>query len=136
MENNKPVNHYYGDSVRTIFIITGVALIAGLPFFYGLVKVSINISIIGILILSILAGLLNPIQKWIIVVNSLVSAAAFIFFEYSALFAYINLPPIELSNILFFWVNQVLSVLMFLAVYLSTKTLRGMWIDERESNKI
>ncbi len=134
MENNK-INHYYGDSVRTIFIITGVIMIATLPFFSKLIALPIGFAITGILILAILSGLLNPVKKWIIIIDAIVATVAFLSFEYSAVFAYMHLPPTETVNVLFFWTNQIFSLLLFLAVYLSTKTLRGMYIDEAEANK-
>ena len=123
--NNETSYHYYGDSVRVLFIIGGLIMIVSYPFFASFLKAPLPLSIIGALALAIFAGLMNPKQKWIMALNMIVSVGAFISFEYSAVDAYLNLSPTQNIHVIFFWVNQVLSVLFFFAAYLSTKTLRG-----------
>ena len=125
MENEIIREHYYGDAVRTLFIITGVVMLVMLPFFASLIKAPIILSIVGILALAIFGGFLNPKQLWIIVINTLISIGAFAIFEYYAVLSYINpTSNIQLAT-KFFWVNQTLALLFFIAVYLSVKSLRG-----------
>lgn len=121
--------HYYGDSVRTLFILGGLIMIVSYPFFSSFIKAPIAFSIIGVIVLAIFGGLMNPVQKWIMVVNTIISVAAFAIFEYAAVYTYLNLPPTQDVYIAFFWVNQVLSLLFFFGAYLSTKTLRGAIIN-------
>ena len=122
--------HYYGDSVRTLFIIGGLIMIVSYPFFSSFIKAPIAFSIIGVVALAIFGGLMNPRQKWIIAINMIISVAAFAIFEYAAVYTYLNLPPAQGVHVAFFWVNQALSLLFFFAAYLSTKTLRGAFVSQ------
>lgn len=124
--------HYYGDQVRTLFVIGGLIMIVSYPFFNSLVGVPVPIAIIGFAILAIFGGFMNPKQKWVIVVSSIISVLAFLIFEYSAVNAYLKLSPTKNINIAFFWINQILALVFFFAAYLSTKTLRGMLVAEKE----
>ena len=119
------INHYYGDIVRMLFIASGLIMIVSYPFFSSFIQAPIAFSIIGFVLLAILGGLINPKQKWIIFLDTLVSVIAFIIFEYAAVYTYLNLSPVQSAHVIFFWVNQLLSIIFFFAAYLSTKTLRG-----------
>src|SRR3989338_10316796 len=117
--------HYYGDSVRTLFIIGGLIMIVSYPFFSSFIKAPIAFSIIGVTALAIFGGLMNPKQKWIMAINTIISIGALAIFEYAAVYTYLNLSPTQGMHVAFFWVNQLLSLLFFFSSYLSTKTLRG-----------
>lgn len=125
MENENKIEHYYGDIVRNIFIVAGIIMVVMLPFFSSLIKVPITLSIVAILALAIFAGFLNPKQLWIIVSNSIISIVACAVFEYYAVTSYLNLDPSVSLNVRFFWVNQFLAILFFVAIYLSVKSFRG-----------
>jgi energy-coupling factor transporter transmembrane protein EcfT len=120
--------HYYGDSVRTLFIICGFIMIISYPFFSFFISAPVPLSIIGCIALAIFGGLMNPKQKWVMVLNTIVPIIAFVIFEYAAVYTYLNLSPTKDIHIAFFWVNQLLSLLFFFAAYLATKTLRGTLI--------
>lgn len=117
--------HYYGDSVRVLFIIGGLIMLVSYPFFSSFIKAPVAFSIIGVVALVIFAGLMNPRQKWMMVINTIISVAAFAVFEYAAVYTYLNLSPTQGIHVAFFWANQALSLLFFFAAYLSTKTFRG-----------
>lgn len=121
--------HYYGDSVRTLFIIGGLIMLVSYPFFSSFIKAPVAFSLIGVVALVIFAGLMNPKQRWIMAINVIISIVAFGIFEYAAVYAYLNLVPAQDIHIAFFWVNQVLSLLFFFAAYLCTKTIRGAFIS-------
>ncbi len=128
--NEEVSYHYYGDSVRLLFFFGGLIMIISYPFFASFIKAPIAFSVIGCISLAVFAGLMNPKQKWIIVLNTIISIAAFIVFEYSAVYAYLYLSPAESIHLAFFWVNQLLSLLFFFSAYLSTKTLRGHFLNK------
>ena len=115
------VGHYYGDSVRVIFLISGLVMLCSFPFFSSLIGVPAVISILSIIGLVFLGGLISPKSRFIFVLSSIV------LFEYYAYFAYSTLPATSALHIAFFWVNQILAILFFFATYLSVKTLRAMW---------
>lgn len=125
LQNLDIKRHYYGDSIRIIFIITGVTMILFLPFFSEIINLPILYSVVGILALSIVGGILNPKQFYSIFINMVVSIIAFGVFEYYAIYAYLELPRGVGQNTLFFWVNQIFALLFFVATYLSVKSVRG-----------
>ena len=124
--------HYYGDEVRRLFVLAGLIMLISYPFFRTLISVPLSFSIAGCLILAIFGGLTNPKLKWVIIFNTIIPIVAFPFFQYYAVHTYINLPPSVPLNLAFFWVNQILSIIFFLAAYLSTKTLRGALFPHEE----
>lgn len=118
---------YYGHTVRAIFIIVGLLMLITFPFFSDLTPVPIPVSIAVIILLAVFGGLLNPSSKWIIVMHVLLPIVGLAIFEYQAVYGYLNLSPVESRHVAFFWMNQIVSVLFFVATYLSIKTLRWMF---------
>jgi len=129
--DEEKVEHYYGDEVRGLFIIGGLIMVISYPFFSSIIGVPLIFSIFGCVVLAVFAGLMNPKQKWVVLFNTIISILAFIVFEYSAVRTYLILPSTERMNIVFFWANQVLSIIFFSAAYLSTKTYRGIVSREK-----
>ena len=117
--------HYHGDRIRILFVLTGLMMVSTLPVFNELVSVPITVSIISIVALAVLGGFLNPAQKWIIYVDTIVAVLAFIAFEYYAVYTYMNLSLDVPLHFYFYWINQIMAVFFFLAIYLSVKTVRG-----------
>ena len=128
--------HYYGDAVRTLFIIGVLIMVVSFPFFRSFISEPLSLSIIGSVVLAVFGGLMNPKQKWVIFLNTIIPIIALLFFEYYAVNTYINLSSTENSvkniQVAFFWTNQILAIIFFLATYLSTKTLRGAFIADKE----
>lgn len=120
--------HYYGDVVRILFFISGTLMILGLPLINGTIPVSIHVSIFSILILIFIAGLTNPAQKWVSIVDTVVSSLGFVVFEY---FAVVTFSQGE--DFLLFLINQTLAVLFLFAFYFATKTVRGFIVRERRT---
>ncbi len=118
--------HYYGDSVRLIFLVSGLVMLCSFPFFAPLIGIPVVVSILSIIALVILGGLLSPVSQFMFYVSSVVPIAGFILFEYYAYYTYITLPATIPLHLYFFWVNQFLALMFFFATYLSVKTLRGM----------
>ncbi|TSC82550.1 MAG: Uncharacterized protein G01um101419_556 [Parcubacteria group bacterium Gr01-1014_19] len=113
--------HYYGDDIRKIFVGVGVVMLLALPFFNNILPVPAFISIISILVISLAAGLTNPRKQWTAIINTIASVIGLAVFEYYAVDAATRYSE---SSALFF-VNQVIALAFFLALYLSTKTWRG-----------
>lgn len=119
--------HYYGDVVRILFFLACILLILGLPLINGIIPVSLHVSIFSILILIFVAGLTNPAQKWVSIIDAIVSSVGFIVFEYYAVLTFSNG-----EDFLFFLINQTLSVLFLFSFYFATKTVRGFLVKERK----
>src|SRR3989344_1493474 len=124
--------HYHGDKVRVLFVIADFIMVVVFPFFRSLISLPMPLSILGSIALAVFGGLMNPKQKWVIFLNTLLPVVAFLFFEYYAVYAYNNLSPAESLHRTFFWVNQLLALIFFFAAYLSTKSLRGALVPDKD----
>ena len=112
-------SHYYGDAVRKLFLAAGVIMLVALPFFNQLLPVSVTTSLLAVLVISVVAGLTNPMQRWVMVLDVLLSLAAALVFEYHGIVGYTTSP------LFLFLTNQALAIIFFFALYLSVKTLRS-----------
>lgn len=122
--NSSPPPHYYGDSVRAPMILGGVVMMGTFPFFTDLIPGPLFFPVIAMLVLAIFGGLMNPQQKWIVVLNVGITAAAFLIFEHQAMVASRTLGFRDA----FFITNQTLALIFFVAVYYATKTVRAMYL--------
>ena len=123
-EPEEGVPHYYGDIIRNLFIIAGLAMLATLPILKTEVPVSVPFSLVFVLVVGLAAGLTSPHHRWIMAVNAVIAFCGVAMFEYAA----VNLS--ELWS-LFFWTNQFLAIVFFIALYYSAKSLRWMvWVAE------
>ena len=112
--------HYHGDKVRFVFLVMSIIMLISTPFFKNKLPMPAFISILGVLIFAMLAGLTNPKSKSVIVFNFLVSIGALLIFGREVIISYNNI----LTD-LFFLSNLILAVLSLFALYFSSKTLRG-----------
>lgn len=120
VEDEGRVLHYYGDLVRVLFFIGGIMMLCALPFFYNLIVVPVNVSILVILGLVFLAGIINPKHLSIAIAESLISITFFLFFENTAMYYFI-----ASTNVIFAILNQILAMIFFITIYYSIKTTRG-----------
>lgn len=95
-----------------------------LPFFNQFLPVPTVISIMAIMAIALVAGFTNPLQRWIIFMDVIVALIGLITFEYHAISEYSNIP------FLLFWVDQLLAVIFFFALYFSAKTVRGITVSD------
>lgn len=114
--------HYYGDRVRALLVSVGLIMMVSMPFFTDTVPKPIFFSILAALGLVVLSGMISPRQRIIVIATAIISALAFIGFEYHAVLAIRAYGP----GSGFFIVNQLLSVLCLLATYYGTKSARGL----------
>ena len=119
--------HYYGDAVRFLFMLAAIIMLITLPFLSGKLPVSVYVAILVILVIGILAGITNPLQKWISVLNAVISIGALSVFEYYSVKAFI----IYQGTTLYFITNQVLAFVFLIALYYSIKTLRALYLKEK-----
>jgi hypothetical protein len=119
--------HYYGDAVRFLFMLAAIIMLITLPFLSSKLPVSIYVAILVILIISVLAGITNPLQKWISVLNAAIAVGASSVFEYYAVKSFVN----NQVTTLYFVTNQVLAIVFLFALYYSIKTLRAMFLKEK-----
>ncbi|MBP9686174.1 MAG: hypothetical protein KBD66_00030 [Candidatus Doudnabacteria bacterium] len=114
--------HYYGDTVRVLFLLAALIMLVSLPVFADLTGLPSLFSVGAILVLGLAAGLTNPQQLWDAGVNAGIAVVGTIVFEWYAVVLYqkYNGP----SG--FFFTNLVLGFVFFIAIYFSVKTVRGL----------
>ena len=116
--------HYYGDIVRKLFLLGGLIMLLALPFFNQFLPVPAFVSMLAVLVIGVIAGFTNPLQRWVMLIDIIVSLIGLAAFEYHAISQYNDIP------ILLFGIDQLLAIIFFFALYFSTKTLRGVTISD------
>ncbi len=124
----KDMIHYYGDVVRRLFLLGAFVMALTYPFFCPLVLGPSYVPIMAIIILGIAAGVTNPRQTWVAVLDLLISVFAVALFEYHSVYAYREFSAWDY----FFWTNQFLALIFLIALYYSVKTLRGKLMSVRD----
>lgn len=120
------IPHYYGDSVRIIFIGGATVMLMSLAFIQKMLGVPLVLSLFAILILVLAAGLTSPYRPISAILNVVVSVIGLFIFEYYAVLGWQQAQVLESSSYLFlFVVNQILTVSFLYSLYLSLKTFRG-----------
>lgn len=127
-EEKEEESHYYGDSVRRLFLIGALVMAVSLPFISELIEGYVHFSLFIIILLGLVSGLISPKQRWVITLNLVISLVAVAVFEYYA----VNVYSTYSINSFFFWVNQVLSINFLLALYYNSKTFRGIILNGKE----
>lgn len=117
------IPHYYGDIVRKYLLFAGAMLLVAVLVDKELLSLYLFVGIFGVLVFTILAALMSPKVTSAIFTNAIISALMFLIFEYFAISAYLKSQTF-LDSI--FIIRQVLAVAFLVALYFSTKTLRGM----------
>ncbi len=116
--------HYYGRHIRSLFIASAIVMLLTLPIFDALIPFNGLFSMGMIIFVGILAGLLSPMARIVVVLCTVASIVGGFTFEYQAIFAFWRI-----NGALEFWffaVNELLAVLFFFALYYCSKTLRGV----------
>lgn len=111
--------HYYGDITRQFYLVMAIIMLVGTPFFQDRIPVSASVSIIGVLVLAVIAGLTNPRLRSVIIFDFLVSLLTLLIFGWQLVSSYL------ISVDSFFFANLFLSILALFALYFSSKTIRG-----------
>lgn len=121
----RPPIHYYGDIVRKLFLAAGVLMLVSLAFFASLISVPLAVSVVAIILVASLSGLESPNHKWVVIFNTLASAIGCGFFQYTAVNYYMTSTTSMEIDWAFFIANEVLSIIFFVALYYSSKTVRA-----------
>ncbi len=113
-------SHYYGDTVRILFVVAAVLLLAsqfiGSPFLTPIAALVLAV------VLVIMAGLTNPVQIWVQWANVILSGICLFLFGSMSLTRYKETGDIFGGN----FIILLLTVVFILALYLATRTLRGV----------
>lgn len=112
--------HYHGDIVRVLFVVAAVLMFlaeftgAPLPF-----TTATSISIVVVLV--VVAGITNPIQRWIQWLNVFISAAGLLVFGALALNQFRSGASFFSDE---FFIG-LLAITFLICLYFATRTLRA-----------
>jgi len=120
-DDTKPL-HYYGDVVRICLIVAAFLMLATALVDKELLSFYLGIGVIGIMVLTVLAGLTSPKMITVIYVEAVIAALAFLFFEYAAIAAFREAGTMADVT---FALRQATAVTFLLTLYYSTKSIRG-----------
>ena len=128
---NRKFPHYYGDISRLFFLLAGVVMLLGLPILNQTVSVPAYISILFVLSVVFIAGITNPAQRLLSVLDLIVALVGFIVFEYY------SIKVFTADSIYFIYlINQAIAILFLLAFYFAVKTVRGFIVHEIKPPKV
>lgn len=125
----KVMPHYYGDTVRKLFLVGALLMLATLPLFVKVQPFSSYVPIFAIILFGLVAAWTSPAQNLVALINTVIAAGAIVVFEhYAAVNSFCS--PSDIYRQLFLYVNLVLAVIFFFAFYYSIKTLRGYFFKK------
>lgn len=114
------VKHYYGDTVRLMYIAVALVYAVSMPLFGHLLPIGPLGGIGVVLGLVLLAGILNPHSKLLMGFSIAVSAVGLFFLQNAAITFFAN------DSVLLFMMRQVSAILFLVAFYHGVKSLRSM----------
>lgn len=122
--------HYYGDTVRQLFLAAGIIIALSIPFFAHLIPVPNLISLAVVLVLVFLAGYTSPRKKMVIMIDVLTSALAILVFGNHASLIWSSNHK-DWHSTIFFWMLITLVIIFIFAFYYSVKSFRWMFLKNQ-----
>jgi hypothetical protein len=118
---NDPPPHYYGDTVRVLFLVGGIVQMVTTAFYRSIISVPIPISMLGVMVLILAAGFTTHKNRSVILFDLVVSLFSTFYFEYIVLYgSYTGKDTL-------FWIYQALALNFLFALYFSVKTFRNSY---------
>lgn len=118
-----PPPHYYGDTIRVLFLIGGIVLMVTTALFRKTINVPVSVMMLGVIVLVVSAGFTTHKQRLVIILDLMVSLFSTIFFENIVLYG-----PYSNSEMLY-WIYQALALNFLVALYFSVKTFRSQFLS-------
>ena len=118
------IPHYYGNSVRELFIVVALLFLITAPFSEALLPIggvySSYTHVVIALLLVLLAGLTNPRSMVSLVLDFAAALLGAFFLETAAISLY------QSDSLAIFLAREAAAILFLFALYFSVKTLRAM----------
>ena len=120
------IPHYYGNEARALFVASAVVLIVAQSTGADL-PLSTSGAVVTAVLLVVTAGITNPAQGWIHWLNAFIAIYGTLLFGTSAINHYRS--GISIFNPSFFYI-EALALLSLMALYFTTRTIRGFHLRE------
>jgi hypothetical protein len=121
LRQRKSTLHYHGDTVRILFLISAIVMLIAETTGASLPLTTFSILTLAIL-LVVAAGITNPAQTWIHYINIALAVFGTITFGLYAIREYQATGEFLTQTYIF---AEVLALILLVAVYYATKTVRG-----------
>ena len=122
MPVRKSARHYYGDTVRILFVLGALTLFVAESIGAEL-PLPIAGAVAAAVVLVIAAGITNPQQLWIHYVNELIAILGTLIFASRAIeYWRQGIGVLDISYLF----TEVMALLSIIALYFATKTVRGV----------
>ena len=121
----KNILHYYGDSVRQLFVLSALIFVVVVPLWGDLLPFGAQGALLQIAIaigLVILAGFTSPRSMLSIVLDLFAAGIGAFLLEAAAISFY------RTDSWLLFFARELVAVMLLFALYFSVKTLRAMLV--------
>ena len=113
------VAHYYGDTVRQLFIVAAALLLIAAPFYADTLRSELFYEIAGAVVLVAIAALANPHNKSTFMFAAIAAGVGLVVYESWALNKYFDSTWVQ------FILREVIALIFLVAFYYSVKTLRA-----------
>jgi hypothetical protein len=123
----REIPHYHGDAVRALLVVAAILIVIGV-FMLGASSLGSVTAAVMAVVLVVAAGITNPAQLWIHWVDAALAALGALFFGSTALGSYRAGGVV--SDPMAFVFTLALAIVSLVALYLATKTIRGMMLRE------
>lgn len=117
------IPHYYGDTVRRIFVGAAAGLLILSPFTASEVPAVLGVGVAFALILALLAAITNPQKQWSMIANAIASGIGVLLGEVFALASF------SAKEYLAFLISEAFVIAFLFALYFSVKTVRAMILN-------
>ncbi len=114
------IAHYYGDTVRQLFLAGGIMILVVMPFYNNIVPMNPTIVTLFVVTIALAAAATTNTKKSIIVFDTVLSAVTLIMFETYSIVYYLN------DGMFLLLIRQGIALIFLFALYYSAKTLRAM----------
>ena len=122
--------HYYGDTVRKLFLVGAVVILVATPLFAHLFSFSAFLPLFVVILFGIIAGLVSPAQKIVSVLETVISGLAVVGFGIYAVLLQLKPDHRDIHQIILFVLTIVLAINFLFVLYYSVKTLRGHFLKK------
>ncbi len=129
-EKNEDHFHYYGDTVRRIFLVIAIVMLVMAPFVQESILKPSSLNVIAIIVLVLVSGFMNPKQVWVKYISFFVSLLGLFLFGVEAIQNY------QKSSWVFELLTIAIAILFLFAFYFSSKTLRGVFVTKPSKDNI
>ncbi len=117
------IPHYYGDYVRQLFLASAILSAVAIPIWGDLIPFGTLFQITCSVVLVVLAGLMNPRSKLLMLSCIIFSTLGILVLENAAISLY------SVQSFALFVVREITTLLLVFALYFSVKTFRAMSLE-------